>query len=56
MDSEGVAPSDPLGREVAFGPTGAMYQHDGILVDTDGSLKDEGNMDAISEPGGSKFV
>jgi hypothetical protein len=23
---EGVAPSDPLGREVAYGPTGAVYQ------------------------------
>ena len=43
---EGVAPSDPLGREVAYGPTGAVYQYDGILVATDGSLKDDGSMGA----------
>jgi hypothetical protein len=43
---EGVAPSDPLDREVAYGPTGAVYQYDGILVATDGSLKDDGSMGA----------
>ncbi len=43
---EGVAPSDPLGREVAYGPTGTVYQYDGILVATDGSLKGDGSMDA----------
>ncbi len=46
---EGVAPSDRLGREVAYGPTGAVYQYDGILVATDGSLKGDGSM-------GSAFV
>jgi hypothetical protein len=43
---EGVAPSDRLGREVAYGPTGAVYQYDGILVATDGSLKGDGSMGA----------
>ncbi len=45
---EGVAPSDPLGREVAssYGPQGAVYQYDCILMATDGSLKDDGSMGA----------
>ena len=43
---EGVAPSDLLGREVAYGPTGAVYQYDGILVATDGSLKGDGSLGA----------
>ena len=38
--------SDLLGREVAYGPTGTAYQYDGILVATDGSLKEDGSMGA----------
>jgi ribonuclease HI len=43
---EGVDPSDPLGREAAYGPSGAVYRNDGIIVATDGSLKDDGSMGA----------
>jgi hypothetical protein len=43
---EGVAPSDPLGREVAYSPMGAVYQYDCILVATDGSLKGDSSMGA----------
>ena len=46
LTTGGVTPSDPLGREVAYGPTGAAYQYDRIIVATDGSLKDDGSMGA----------
>ena len=46
LTAEGVHPSIPLGREAAFGPTGAAYMHDGIIIATDGSLKDDGSMGA----------
>ena len=39
-------PSGPLGREAAYGLSGAAYQNDGIIVATDGSVKDDGSMGA----------
>ncbi len=43
---EGVDQSDLLGREAAYGPSGAVYRNDGIIA-TDGSLKDDGSMGAV---------
>ncbi len=35
-----MAQSDPLGQEVAYGPSGLAFQHERITVATDGSFKD----------------
>jgi hypothetical protein len=43
---EGVDLSYPLGLEVAYGQSGAVYQNDFIIVATDGFLKDDDSMSA----------
>ena len=43
---DGVDPSDSFGREAAYGPAGIAYRYPGIIVATDGSLKDDGRMGA----------
>ena len=53
---DGVDPSDPLSREVAYGPSGAVYQNDGITVTTIGSLKDDGSMGAAFALWGSAYL
>ena len=46
LTADGVDPSDSYGREAAYGPAGKAYQHPGIIVATDGSLKKNGSMGA----------
>lgn len=55
LTAEGVDPSDPMGREAAFGPSAAFYQNDGIIVATDGSLKDDGSMGAAFISAGERI-
>ncbi len=44
--ADGVDPSDPYGSEAAYGPLGTVYRYAGLIVATDGSLKDNGRMGA----------
>jgi ribonuclease HI len=46
LTADGVDPSDPYGSEAAYGPMGTVYQYAGLIVATDGSLKDDGRMGA----------
>ena len=49
LTEDGVVPLDlscPSAREAALGPAGPAYQHQGITVGTDGSLKSNGAMGA----------
>jgi hypothetical protein len=49
LTADGVVPLDlacPSSREALLGPVGAAYQHSGIVVATDGSLKRCGSMGA----------
>ena len=46
LTADGVDPSDSYSREAAYGPAGNAYQFPGIIVATDGSLKDDGRMGA----------
>ena len=46
LTADGVDPSDPFGREAAYGPMGTVYRYSGLIVATDGSLKDDGRMGA----------
>ena len=46
LTADGVDPSDSYSREAAYGPAGKAYQFPGIIVATDGSLKDDGRMGA----------
>ena len=55
LTAEGVDPSNPMGREAAYGPSAAIYQNDGIIVATDGSLKDDGSMGAAFISAGERI-
>ena len=46
LTADGVDPADPCGCEAAYGPMGRAYRYPGIVVATDGSLKDDGRMGA----------
>jgi hypothetical protein len=49
LTADGMVPRDlacPSSRETLLGPAGAAYQHSGIVVATDGSLKRCGSMGA----------
>jgi hypothetical protein len=46
LTADGVDPSDPYGREAAYGPMGTVYRYARLIVATDGSLKDDGRMGA----------
>jgi hypothetical protein len=44
--ADGVDPADPCSREAAYGPVGRVYRYPGIVVATDGSIKDDGRIGA----------
>ena len=46
LTADGVDPADPCSGEAAYGPVGRAYRYPGIVVATDGSLKDDGRMGA----------
>jgi ribonuclease HI len=46
LTADGVDPSDPYGSEAAYGPMGTVYRYAGLIVATDGTLKDDGRFGA----------
>ncbi len=56
LTADGVDPSDPYGCEAARGPIGTVYRYAGLIVATDGSLKDDGRMGAAFVSMGNRLA